>query len=170
MMFSCYSSKIFDECAPKKVSRGLKESVHKRQAALPFLRCPEIRPNAAFLAVDEASGAQQLEMVADRRLPLWQKRRKLADAERLGILNEKLQHAQACRISQRLEPAGQRDGAAGFDRDRDHGRRTATASGRGIELSSGRLCHVTMVAWDIEGCQCNGRMRYLGAITRWAAA
>src|SRR5579872_213553 len=90
IVLSHNSSKVFDERTQKKGLRGLHQGVYERQAAPPFFRGPEIRPDAALLAVDKPGVSQQLQVMADGRLLLRKERRELADTHWLGLLHQNL--------------------------------------------------------------------------------
>ncbi len=74
-----------------------------------LVRDPVEGPDAAFLAVDQSGLAQQFQMVTDRRLILVELVGDVADTQRLPLLREQVEHAQACGIGEYLQAPGERD-------------------------------------------------------------
>jgi hypothetical protein len=70
------------------------------------IRYPVVRPDAAFLAIYEASLSQNPQVVADCGLMLIELRRDIADTERLSLLREQVEHTQPGRIGQRFQLLG----------------------------------------------------------------
>ena len=87
-------------CLPRRRDR--------RQPLRPSRSSPVKRPNAALLAVNQSGGAQQLEVMTDRGLILLELWRDVADTQRLRLLDQEIEHAQARRVGERLEPPDER--------------------------------------------------------------
>src|SRR4051794_11145679 len=87
----------------KRRRAPLAQAPYRGQPLRSRLRRPIIRPDAPLLAVDEANLAQDTQVMADRRLALREMLVDLADTQRRALLRQQIEHAQPCRIGQRLE-------------------------------------------------------------------
>jgi len=102
-----FSLKMVDVWRQKK---GLDQGDHSRQCAPTGLCCRVVRPDPAFLGVNQTSSPQELEMVTDGGLILLKLCGYVADAQGSILLDQEIQHPEACRITHCLQPISQRRG------------------------------------------------------------
>jgi hypothetical protein len=109
-----------DERKKKTNSADLPAQCAHDGQALPAIVCrPVERPDAALRTVNKPGLAQQLEVMADGWLILLELRCDVADAERLRLLGQQIEQAQARWISQRLQASGKRLRSSGRQAGRD---------------------------------------------------
>ena len=85
-------------------------------------------------------------MVADGRLVLREEGGEVADAERLALLDEQVEHPEASAVGDGLEPLGEALGAIGAERRRGSGQAARAFLPQGKFRGEGSGCHETILS------------------------